>query len=196
MALRTGYAIPFGKVSGERSFDGAADDEMSDFVSGQVPLFVEVGAKIIPNLFVGGYFGLGFGGSAGKTGDLCDTPDTTCVGVGFRLGIEAQYAFIPQGPVNPWIGYGLGIESVALGMSTDGSSSSFGYGGFEYARFSGGADFRLNRVFGMGPFIDVALGTYTSYSYDPDSGPKLSGDLDEKAMHGWITIGARFVFFP
>jgi hypothetical protein len=59
MALRTGYSVPLGSVTENLS--------MSDSVSGQVPILIDIGGKPIPNLFVGGYLGLGFGGVAGAT---------------------------------------------------------------------------------------------------------------------------------
>ena len=56
MAFRTGYALPMGKV------DDEPDGEMSNFYSGQVPIFIEVGGKPSPYIFLGGYFGLGSAG--------------------------------------------------------------------------------------------------------------------------------------
>jgi len=61
--LRTGYALPLG------SADGSNGDEMSNLYSGQVPLLVEVGGKPSSAIFLGGYLGLGFGGTDGATGD-------------------------------------------------------------------------------------------------------------------------------
>jgi hypothetical protein len=191
MALRTGFAIPFGKVS--------ADDpqqKLSDFASGQVPLFVELGGKVIPNLFLGGYLGFAFGKAGGTTADACDATNNTCVSVGFRLGIEAQYHILPHEFVNPWFGYGLGFESLALGVSSGGEKESLGYGGFEFAHFMAGADFRLSRPFGVGPFVDFAMGSYSRYSIDEDRLGKRDGSIEKTATHEWLTLGVRFVFFP
>src|SRR5690242_18820719 len=76
MALRTGWAVPMGKLS------SAADDDISNGFGGQVPIFVEIGGKPIPNLFIGGYFGLGFGGAAGLLGKACSESDVTCIAIG------------------------------------------------------------------------------------------------------------------
>src|ERR1051325_2757250 len=87
MALRTGYAVPMGKVRGSDPVTGSTDGfAMSDNFSGQVPICIEIGGKVIPNLFVGGYLGLGFGGSAGQLGALCSQGGLTCVTVGVRFG--------------------------------------------------------------------------------------------------------------
>jgi hypothetical protein len=58
LALRTGYMVPFGQAT------GAPGDTMGNTFSGQVPLIVDIGGKLTPNVFLGGYLGLGFGGTA------------------------------------------------------------------------------------------------------------------------------------
>ena len=133
MAIRTGYSVPFGKA-----FDGPKGD-MSDNFSGQVPIFVEVGGKPIANLFVGGYFGLNIGGVAGATQKTCDTLRATCVAVGVRIGAEIQYHFLPDRAVNPWIGYGIGYEVAAQGISAPGHDETDSLTGFEFARLSSGS---------------------------------------------------------
>jgi len=181
MALRTGYAIPMG--------DASEDVELSDGVTGQVPLFIEIGGKISSNVFIGGYFGLAFGG-----GKNCDDADS-CVAVGVRLGPELQYHFTPAGSVNPWIGYGIGIESLAIAAETNGQETTTSLSGFEYARLSGGVDFRLSRVFGIGPFVDFSIGEYTRFEFDTPVFD-ADGDIEDGAAHQWLTLGVRGVFFP
>jgi hypothetical protein len=191
MALRTGVAIPFGEID--------KGEKMSDFTSVQVPLIVDVGAKVIPQLFLGGYFGFGFGGAGGDLADSCSASSASCVSVGLRIGIEAQYHILPRGSVNPWLGYGIGYESLALSIGNDSrDTASVGSGGLEFAHFMAGADVRLSRGFGIGPFVDVALGRYSTFSTDLGNGHTISSDIDdsERATHGWAMLGARMVFFP
>ncbi|HEX5098761.1 MAG TPA: hypothetical protein VFV94_04645 [Polyangiaceae bacterium] len=177
MALRTGYAVPLGK---------AEDDlDMSDFASGQVPIFVEVGGKPIKHLFLGGYMGFGFGGPAGFLKEACNG---RCSAASFRLGIEGQLHMLPAALANPWLGYGIGLESVAVGTSGD---DSIAFAGVELARFSAGVDFRLTEVFGVGPFVDFSMGNYSSISLGD-----VSVDIPHTTLHEWLTLGARFVFFP
>lgn len=182
MALRTGYSIPFGSAS--------QGQKMSDFATGQVPLIVDVGGKVLPELFIGGYVGLAFGGEAGAAKQACDSNGGGCVNVAVTLVIEAQYHILPAGKVNPWLGYGIGIESIAGSAGNNGGDTS-GFTGWQYARFSGGVDFRLNRVFGVGPFVDLALGDYSKADFN-----STHLDIAQTTMHEWLTIGARFVFLP
>jgi hypothetical protein len=177
LALRTGYSLPLGKAEN--------DLDMSDLASGQVPIFIEIGGKPIPYLFLGGYMGFGFGGPAGFLKDACGG---RCSAASFRIGVEGQAHILPGALANPWVGYGIGLESVAVGTSSD---DSIGFAGVEFARFSAGVDFRLTKVFGLGPFVDLSMGNYSSISAGD-----LTADIPKTSMHEWLTFGARFVFFP
>lgn len=180
MDIRTGYSIPMGKLEGDNGLVGST--KITDAVSGQVPFILDIGGKVIPELFVGGYFGLGFGAAGGRLKTSCPN----CNAVGLHVGAELQYHFLPASFVNPWLGYGIGLESLAVG-----DSRSVGWGGFEFARLMGGADFRLNRVFGVGPFVDFSMATFSTYN-DGDQ----SRSIPETGIHEWLTLGVRFVFFP
>jgi hypothetical protein len=183
MAVRTGYSVPMGKVA-----EGA---DMSNYFSGQVPIIVDIGGKVIPELFLGGYFGLGFGATAGDLKRACDDANASCFTLGLHLGVEAQYHILPHGSVNPWIGYGLGLESVGYSATIGNTTQHESLAGFEFARFSGGVDFRVSKVFGVGPFVDFSMGKYSSAN-DGDT----SIDIPNTAAHQWLTLGARFVIFP
>ncbi|HET7538937.1 MAG TPA: hypothetical protein VFK05_03670 [Polyangiaceae bacterium] len=177
MDIRTGYSIPLGTLEG--GANGSAATKMSDAVSGQVPFMLDIGGKVIPELFIGGYLGFGVGGA----GSNCPN----CSSVGLHVGAEVQYHILPAGFVNPWVGYGIGIESLAVGDNT-----SVGWGGFEFARFMGGADFRINKIFGVGPFVDLSMASFSTFS-DTQSN---SHDINQTGIHEWLTLGVRFVFFP
>ena len=186
LGLRTGLAVPFGLTDGER--------EMSNYFGPQVPIFVEIGGKVIPQLFVGGFLGLGFGGPAGWLKETC--VDSTCLAIGARFGAEVQYHFLPAGPTNPWVGYGLGYESAGVVGSQGSRSGSLSYDGFEFAHFMAGVDFRLSRVFGLGPFASFSIGQYRQFRYEFTGEPTIELDISEKATHEWLTVGLRTVFFP
>jgi hypothetical protein len=60
----------------------------------------------------------------------------------------------------------------------------------------GGVDFRLNRIIGLGPFIDFSLGRYTTATIDDGVTAKRDGSIAKPALHEWFMVGARMVFFP
>jgi hypothetical protein len=185
LALRPGIAIPFG--------DAGKGDAMSDIVSPSIPLFIDVGGKFIPELFLGAYFGFAGGLPAGLTDDLCQESGGGCLVANLHFGIEIQGHMMPRSQVDPWVGYGFGFETLGVSESSNGAFKSFGYAGLEFGRLMAGVDFRLTRVFGVGPFADLAIAQYSTTSVAGNSGDLAS---DQKAAHLWLTIGARFVFFP
>jgi len=199
LALRTGASVPFGKAMN--------DLDSSEFSGVQVPFLVDVGGKPLPELFLGGYVGFAFGSPAGTTADFCEAVDAGCAGFGWRIGAEVQYQFIPDGKVNPWVGYGIGWEAVGFGIAQDDEDASneddeeavfaAALAGYEFAHLMGGADFRLNKVVGLGPFVDVSFGRYTKVGFANDDNAR-SEDIDDsdEATHGWVTFGIRVVFFP
>jgi hypothetical protein len=187
MALRTGYALPAGNATGEES------GEMSELSAGQVPLIVELGGKVVPNLFLGGYLSLAAGPAGGQADDFCDDGDYDCYVSGLRAGLEGHFQLAPHGNLNPWIGYGFGYESLTLTLVNEGSRT---LSGPEYARVMAGLDFRLGRSFGLGPFLDVSLGKYTRYRDDLPGEDTTDGDIPRTGIHEWVSFGARFVFFP
>lgn len=54
-----------------------------------------------------------------------------------------------------------------------------------------GLDVRVSPTFGVGPFVDLDLGQYASDAY-----PSPTRDIEAKALHGWLVLGARLVIFP
>jgi hypothetical protein len=196
MAIRTGYAVPMGSARGANPGTTAQDLAMSDAYSGQVPIFIEIGGKVAPALFIGGYLGLGFGGAAGQFDALCRQGNLNCVTVGARIGAEIQYHILPGEMANPWIGYGIGYESVALGMSQGGQTYTDSLSGIEFAHLMGGIDFRVSRVFGIGPFVDFSAGTYSKYHVEAPTLGSEDGDVQATTTHEWLAFGARGTFFP
>jgi len=198
MALRTGYMLPLGTVHGDAPTPGfgPADIGMSESFSGQVPIFVEIGGKVGPAVFVGGYFGLAFGGPGSLYDLACRQGGTTCVAVGVRFGAEVQYHILPAQLANPWIGYGIGFESIALGESRNGQSTTSSLSGFELAHLMGGIDFRLSRVFGLGPYVDFSVGQYARSHVELSGGFSRDADVQNTRTHEWLALGVRGTFFP
>jgi hypothetical protein len=179
VAVRTGYARPVGNL---RPNDGG---EIMDY-PGQIPVLVEVGARVVPHVFVGAYFGAGFG--------LEHTPGVSSTAL--HIGAEVQYHFVPEGGADPWLGYGLGYESLS---ENDFDERSTRFDGFEFGHLMGGANFRLNPAFAVGPFLDVSLGHYTSYHYRDTVEPStrnMDRSIPGMAVHSWLTLGVRGTFGP
>lgn len=176
VGARTGYSIPLGS--------GDASEKMSDLVSGQIPLQLEVNYRLqqAPQVTIGGYFSYGFGGVAGATKDLCDFYGQSCSSSSLRFGAQLAYDVAPLGaPTKPWVGVGLGYEQIKLKGAQD-----ITIRGTEFLNFQAGHDWRVGATGEIGPFVSFALGQYSEMAVGGQS-----GTLADKKMHEWFTIGVR-----
>ncbi len=189
MALRPGVAVPLGSAQKDLS--------QSDVFGSQFALTGDFGVKLNDNFFVGGYIGFGIGGAGGKTADQCESTKASCGSVSARIGVEGQYHIIPQGKINPWVGYGIGFESSSASQTVGALSVSTSRTGFELAHLMGGADFRISKDFGIGPVLDFSVGRYSKASVSGlTTTAGSSSDINEGAWHEWLTLGARLTIFP
>ncbi|HEY6097871.1 MAG TPA: hypothetical protein VIW03_00480 [Anaeromyxobacter sp.] len=172
LGARTGFALPLGESD--------ANASMSDLVKGQVPLQVEVAYRF-RQLTLGGYFSYGFGALGGPAKTLCE-PGKPCSSTSLRLGGELDWSFSrPLRRWEPWIGAGIGYESITLRRTT-----SLTVSGSEFLILQGGVDWRLGAAGSIGPFASFSFGTYTNFDGDAGSGPIM-----DRRTHEWLTVGVR-----
>jgi len=63
-------------------------------------------------------------GAAGLAKTYCDAHDADCAANGMHVGVEAQYHVLPAAAVDPWLGDGLGLETLALTASKNDATST------------------------------------------------------------------------
>jgi opacity protein-like surface antigen len=179
IGLRTGYALGLGSLAGSASGEGTS---MSDFTSGMVPIQIDLGYRFNGNWFAGAYFQYGFGfikeSACGASGASCSATD-------LRFGIEGQYHLMPGMQIDPWVGLGVGYESVNISASEGGLTLSTSVTGLEFVNLSVGGDYRVSPNLGVGPFVGLTVGQYSS-AFDTD--------IQEKAIHMWLSLGVRGAF--
>ena len=199
VGLRTGYAFSAGNIGAPPN---GTDQNLSDFVSGQWPVWLDVGYRVTPNVYLGGMFQYGLGVVNEDEQDACRNANVNCSARDIRVGVMGRYQFEVGGPVLPWLGFGVGYEwgtfnfrQTAIGdTSTDVTRS-----GFEFANFQAGADYRLAQKVTVAPFISVSVGQYQDVSTETTIGATTTTtdeDLAKKSLHEWILIGLRFGFMP
>lgn len=193
VGFRTGVSFPAGNISGD------PNDGMSKDFALQVPFLAEVGVKVHPMILLGAYgaFAIGGAGTTFANNQGC-TPGAarSCSSLNLRVGLQMQVHFLPAARINPWAGYGLGFESAqasANGGGAPGTGESFS--GFEFARLAVGADLRVNHYFGIGPFLEVDLGTFTG-EHVQGANQTVDQALPNTSLHEWFTFGLRGVMFP
>ena len=186
LGLRLGYAVPSGKIDGDSTVLGESHPgtKLSDLVTGQVPIWLDVGYMVTPNVLLGVYGQYGFG-------SLKDCPDgVSCSAHDLRIGVQAQYHFTPFESVDPWLGAGFGYESLALSASGGGRTFVDGsITGWEFLNLQGGVDFQVANAITIGPFLSFSLDQFTSAKSNGNS-----DDIDPTALHEWITFGAKGTF--
>jgi hypothetical protein len=199
IGLRTGYAWSAGKLGAPPN---GTDSDLGDYVSGQLPFWLDAGYRFSPNLYLGGYFQYGFGFVNDDRRDLCRNANVDCSASDVRLGILGRYHFAPQWQLSPWFGFGLGYEwgAFALHQSIIGSSDTdSSWSGFEIANLQVGADYLVASRIALAPFISVSFGQYQSSKTTTKTGTTSTtteDDLASKSIHEWILIGVRAAFRP
>jgi hypothetical protein len=213
LGLRTGYALPFGKVFDEN--DGTAGDDVKEVVVGQVPLWLDVGARIGGQIFVGGYVQYGIGVLAGSLSDDCDAADrnaeagggsVSCSASDVRLGAQAHYHFGQAGAsVDPWVGAGLGYEWISISETARGGGESLEISttahGFEFLNLQAGLDVMASETIGIGPFVALSLASYRKARASCDGSicelfdfQEQTVTYDDTALHQWLFFGVHGAF--
>lgn len=173
---RTGYMIPVGEAT--------KGSEMSDGLSGGVPLWFDIGYRFAhSHVYVGGFFQYAF---VFPNDDGCDRPGVSCSASQVRIGAMFAYHFIPEGSFDPWIGAGLGYEILNISQSSGTRSVDGALKGIEFLHFQVGGDYIATPNVRIGPFLGAAVGQYSTVSVGSQS-----ADIDETAIHAWFTFGIR-----
>jgi len=201
LGLDLGFAVPFGQF-----FETGAGAPVNREVAHQIPIGLEAGYQLTPQVLVGLYGQYGFVSVRDKSNPNdwgCGAVQTqpgvtqtqTCSGHDLKLGLEGKYSFLPKSGADPWIGLGVAYEDLKLvheGTITypppDSQSGpytlGFGFQGVDLD-LKAGVDFKATEALSAGPFVSYSVGEYFHGS---------DGTIESKALHEWLTIGVRGTF--
>jgi outer membrane protein W len=191
LGLRTGYALPLGQSTGGGQ-NGSTD--LSKSISGKVPLWIDAGYKINPNIYVGAFFEYGFGilaSNASFGGATCGQNGVSCSANDIIFGVDALYHISPAGPLDPFVGLGIGYETLGFNASEGGQSGSVSLSGFQFVNLQAGADYKVTPDLGIGPFVAFSLGQFSGCSFGGAVNAAGSCSIPQQAMHEWLTFGIR-----
>ncbi len=206
---RISYAVPFGKIAteNERVEVGGENERVDDYDMGYwvasqvVPLQVDVGYRVSPSVFVGGYFSYG----TVQVGDVCDSDefdDIACDSRDVRTGAQITYHFSSPKENAGWVGAGLGYEWLTIRQRVSVGSvetwRSDTYHGFE-ANAAAGYDFSATEHVRIGPYAQVGLGQFRGISSEVENAVENGTkriELDDKALHGWVMFGFKLSVGP
>jgi hypothetical protein len=168
------------------------------YVSGEIPLWVDVGYRLTPHVYAGAYFH--YDVAVPNNGTLCGGEVygyplgnlSDCSGSDVVFGVEARYHLSPTRRVDPWLGAGLGYEIFSFHetfyVANEAAPLSLGVSGV-LAHLEMGADYKVTSGLGIGPFAVLGLGMFTSCSFDWDNTTGCS--LPNPGLHELLTFGLR-----
>jgi outer membrane protein W len=196
LGARVGYAIPMGKLGGTTATD-VTNHDLADNVTGMVPLWLDVGYRVNPAIYVGGFFQYGFAFVNKDKNTEC-SQGLSCSTHDIAFGANLHYHILPDATFDPWLGVGLGYEiftqnasGTVFGQNADGSGT---FKGFQFLILEAGGDFKATPDLAVGPFLNFALGQFSTWSDEGSAaGVSLnqSGDVTDSGMHEWLTLGIR-----
>ncbi len=197
-AARVGFASPYGGV--RESTPG----ELSEFVESQIPLQFQLGYVLLPKLYAGGYFGIGFGDVGDSLFDQCQLAGDDfaapydCTARSYTFGLQAQYRF-GERMLSPWLGAGVGWEILSV-TAEDELTQTNTLSGFELTAELG-VELAVSRTVALGPYLGVSVAQYLNASFDCE--PEVtslcesrSESIDDAEFHGWFTLGVQLRFGP
>lgn len=177
--FKFGAAVPGGS--------GAKNLDMAVFTGTQFWFDADLGGKINESLFIGGMLGLGIG----SPGDALSNQCSSCSSLSFKIGPIVRYYFSPGKAFDPWVNASTGLSVLGISNGEPANSGDRIQGpvltGFEIAKVGAGVDWRFSPFLAVGPYIDLALGTYLAAS---------NVEQFSSAVHTWVSLGVRFVLQP
>jgi hypothetical protein len=184
LGLRTGYSLPMGMAQSADTAAGIGEVVLSELTSGAVPLVLDMGYRVIPNLMLGLYGQYGY--VLLKENDNGCPSGADCSAAQYRFGIEGRYDLTPEKSLRPWFGLGIGYEILRGSGSFSGFEFSRSYSGIELVNVQAGVDFSLSKNMALGPYAQLAIGRFSDRESDDPLGG-TSQDVD--GTHEWLTLG-------
>ncbi len=188
LGARAAYSVGTGVVYS--SFD------VNDGSHGAVPIIVDLGARILPEFYIGLYGQYAF--VIPKTNAVSCPQGFDCTVRDWRFGIEADYHFLPRSRFDPYIGGTFGYEILhnhvtgTVPVPTPGGTvpgsvdASVTDRGWEFAGITLGSDFRIDRHAALGVFFLATLGQYNVRSAETKVavGPTTIAQPTPDVSHG------------
>jgi hypothetical protein len=176
LGARLGWGIPLGKISG-----GNTGQDLTKVASGMLPIQIDAGYRLNPDLYLGLYFQLGI---AFLSSDYppCKPAGTSCSGTDLRYGVDFRWYFLHEPSVDPWLGIGVGREDASLSIA----GNTLSAGGWEFAKIELGTDFLASQKVRFGPVFAVTFDEFTAESLNGNS-----VDIATKTLHHWVLVGLK-----
>jgi len=167
LGARIGYAAGQGVV-----YSGL---DVSATSNGALPLVVDLGWRFLPQLYAGLYGQ--FAPVFLKTNPVSCPEGFSCSAQDWRMGLEVDFHFLPRLRMDPYVGLSGGYEILHTGINGTTSVPTPAGGsvpgnvdvsvidrGWEFASLTLGFDYRIDRTFGIVPFLTGTLSAYNVHT--------------------------------
>jgi hypothetical protein len=167
---------------------------LSSLMGPRMHVAFDIGSKVNPYFFVGGYVGVSYGLQGSGFSSVCSGSDasgdgSSCNAESVDGGLIAIVTFAPNRLVDPWAGLSLGYEVQGLNYAgATGTLTGISPTGLA------GIDFRLrNRehksFMSIGPYGGITAQKYVTARFDGSS-LEPAGE----PIHAWVHFGFRITF--
>jgi hypothetical protein len=196
LGARGGFSVPFGKGGAN------ATENLNQSVAAVVPLWVELGVRVIPQLTLGAFGSYGTAILGDTLDGVCEANSLACSATQLRAGAEARFHPLAYQTYDPWIGLGVGYESLTFSFDSTQHSivqpaqrGELTLKGFQLINIQGGIDFKVSRRSDVtvGMFVDFAIAEYSDVSC---FGTVVCTSAINKTTHQWLTFGVRTAIVP
>jgi hypothetical protein len=194
IGVRSGYSWGLGDVNSALA--------LKDAMGFQIPVQLDLGLRLIPEISFGAYVSYGFSQPTGSMKELCDSPGLSCSASALRAGVQFIWYLSQRGEPSPflrdprhgddedsgWVGIGAGYDSIRGTISAGSTSMDLEASGLEaFAQL--GVDFYTTQRSALGLYVQASVGRFTDVQVGGTSGPDSTPRL-----HEWITLGLRGEF--
>jgi hypothetical protein len=139
-------------------------------------------------------------GMSHAAGDACDSHGVgqmTCSVLVFAGGPFVRYIIPVSHSTRPWLALGFGYRWERYASSTTVDSATVNgfsiFHGFEWLHAKVGLDYYVSELFGLGPFAEVNMGSFSATTINYP-GNTTSESIDDTSTHQFVLLGARGVF--
>jgi hypothetical protein len=168
--LQLGARLAYGLGSGD-VYRGLG---VADGSNGFVPVVVDIGARVIPQLYVGAYGGYAY---VLPKHNAVSCPDGYSCNIGdWRFGLQVDWHFMPNVSFDPYVGLSGGYEILhnsvtgptpvptPAGTLQGSAKANVTDRGWEFLGLTLGADFRVAHLLAIGPFFTASIGEFGSHT--------------------------------
>jgi hypothetical protein len=194
--LRLGIGLPVGNVG-----KGPLGEprKIGDLVTWRSPVWVDVAYRVSPVASYGLYGQVGVGGTGDRCAGKCDWSD-------LRLGAQGTWRLNPEANVDPWLGLGVGLESLSFQtfeFRPDADGLPFPVRTTERLLgpellLQGGLALLVEDSLQLGPYVSASVGSYVGDRYRCTEGEACPGgsSVTGSGFHAWLGVGLSGSYSP